>query len=101
MTSRKKSLNSIYLDNLGHGKTCLFFFFTWGSYHVLIAQHLNYKPEKNEDHLSAPETLLQGASCSFQTNLGCLVSRARTLPMYVVSSSIENLWDCVTSAAIL
>jgi len=53
---------SIYLDNLGH------------------AQQLNYKPEKNEDYyLSAPETLLQGASCSLQTDiwmLGCLASRA-------------------------
>ena len=52
----------------------------WGSYHVLIAQQWNYKPEKNEDYLSAPETLLQGASCSLQTDiwmLGCLVSRTQ------------------------
>ncbi|KAF8813380.1 kinase-like protein [Phlegmacium glaucopus] len=47
----------IHLDNLGH------------------AQRWNYKPEKNADYLSAPETLLQGASCSPQTDiwmLGCL-----------------------------
>ncbi|KAF8812799.1 kinase-like protein [Phlegmacium glaucopus] len=39
------------------------------------AQQGEYKPEKNEDYLSAPETLLQEASCSPQTDiwmLGCL-----------------------------
>ena len=73
----------IYLNNLGYGKACPLFFFAlvaWDSYHVFIAQQWNYKPEENEDYLSAPETLLQSASCSLQTDiwmLGCLVSRAQ------------------------
>jgi hypothetical protein len=70
----------IYLDNLGHGKACRLFsvLAPWDFYDALITQQWNYKPEKNEDYLSAPETLLQGASCSLQTDiwmLGCLVSR--------------------------
>ncbi|KAF9471411.1 kinase-like protein [Pholiota conissans] len=47
----------IYLGNLGH------------------AQRWNYEPEKKHDYASAPETLLQQASCSPQTDiwmLGCL-----------------------------
>ena len=49
------------------------------NYHVFIAQQWSYKPEKKEGYLSAPETLLQNASCSLQTDiwmLGCLVSQA-------------------------
>ena len=45
-----------------------------------IAQHRSFKPELGVDYLSAPETLLQEASCSPQTDiwmLGCLVSRAQ------------------------
>lgn len=68
----------IYLDSLGHGLS--FYFWCWlrGIFIAfLIAQQWNYKPEKNVDYLSAPETLLQGALCSLQTDiwtLGCLVS---------------------------
>ena len=71
---------SIYLDNFRYGKYSFFAMVTWGSYHVLIAQQSNFRPKNNEDYLSAPETLLQGASCSLQTDiwmLGCLVSRAQ------------------------
>jgi serine/threonine protein kinase len=47
----------IHLDGFGH------------------AQHRSFKPEPGVDYLSAPETLLQEASCSPQTDiwmLGCL-----------------------------
>ena len=62
----------IYLDNLGHGKACPLLFLRdgcVGSYYVLTAQQCNYKPEKNDDYLFTPETLLQGASCSLQTDM--------------------------------
>ena len=53
----------------------LVLFFSAGSVGFLscvIAQQWNYKPEKIEDYLSAPETLLRGASCSLRTLIsGC------------------------------
>ena len=70
----------IYLDNLGHGKACPLPFLSGSFYHFFIAQQWTYKPERKEGYSSAPETLLQNASCSLQTDiwmLGCLVSQAQ------------------------
>ena len=60
----------------------------------MIAQRWNFKPEKNEDYLSAPETLLQGASCSLQTDiwmLGCLVS-SRAMTYFICGSPFGVLY---------
>jgi hypothetical protein len=68
----------IHLDGFENGRAFLHLLQFVGVLMVFIAQHRSFKPEPGVDYLSAPETLLQEASCSPQTDiwmLGCLVSR--------------------------
>ena len=49
------------------------------------AQQSNYEPEKKGDYSFAPETLLQSASCSPQTDiwmLGYMASHANRRPFF-------------------
>lgn len=67
---REVTSQSITLCNFGHGRFVLLIQFYFPDSFNLAQR--GYKPEKNGDYLSAPETLLQDASCSCQTDIWML-----------------------------